>query len=381
MASSIIDSVDDFKQILRNTPGSMIHCAVQRKCYTHHYIALGNTFCDNCNTCDIIHFAKDGWWWEGRVKLVKRYDIQIDITKGLYVYQNDGYPRNNDDFSIAYGRFQRIRSARRGYSVSLYNCEHIVNYILTGQAVSYQLMRASIFKRFLSKLIDLFTERLGQNLSAAVFNGLATSLFMLGFTYYYYLQIKALLDKESKSLGMFGKFKKSVFSWIGRIFKSRVNKTSPEEQRFFSTLLFLLIFDPDEVIGSTNAKALLQRAAPRLPYFTTVATGISTFIVEGFFALSTVRSLKRDLDDNIINSEDFKREIIHSILFVLRVIFTSLIIAFWFFNAKKQFFHPISAFCYGFFGNFASRVFVPCTIEVFCGLYRYFINPENDLNQ
>lgn len=381
MASSIIDSLDDFKQILRNTTGSMIHCAVQRKCYKHHYIALCNTFCDKCNTCDIIHFAKDVCWREGRVKRVKHYEIQIDINKGLCVYQNDSYPRNNDDYSIAYERFQRLQSARRGYSLSLHNCEHIVNYILTGHAVAYQLRRASIFKHFLSKFIDYFTERLGQNLSAAVFNGLATALFMLGFTYYYYLQIKALLVKESKSSGMFGKFKKSVFSWIGRIFKNRENKISPEEQRFLKSMVFLLVLDPDKVFGSTNAMALLQRAAPRLPYFTTVATGISTFIVEGFFALSTVRSLQRDLDNNTINSEDFRREIINEIFFVFRVIFTSLIIAFLFFNSKKQFFRPISAFFYGFVGNFASRVFVPCTIEVFYRLYRYFINPRNDLNQ
>lgn len=374
MASSIINSVDDFKRIIRNTPGSMIHCAVKRKCYKHHYIALGNTFCDSCNTCDIIHFAKDSWWWKGRVKQVKHYDIQIDITRGLYVYQNDGYPSNDGDFLSANDRFKKLQNARRGYSVSLNNCEHIVNYILTGHAVSYQLKRASIFKRILSQLIDLFTEGLGQNLSAAVFNGLATSLFMLGFTYYYYLQIKALLDKENMSRGMFGKIKKSIFSWIGRFFKNRVKKISPEEQRFLNTLVFLLILDPDAVIGSTNAKALLQKAAPRLPYFTTVATGISTFIVEGFFALSTVRSLKTDLDDNTINSEDFKREIRNAILFVFRVIVTSMIIAYLFFNPKKQFFHPISAFGYGFFGNLASRVFVPCTIEVFCRLYSQILN-------
>lgn len=197
---------------------------------------------------------------------------------------------------------------------------------------------------------------------------------MLGFTYYYYLQIKALLDKENMSRGMFGKIKKSIFSWIGRFFKNRVKKISPEEQRFLNTLVFLLILDPDAVIGSTNAKALLQKAAPRLPYFTTVATGISTFIVEGFFALSTVRSLKTDLDDNTINSEDFKREIRNAILFVFRVIVTSMIIAYLFFNPKKQFFHPISAFGYGFFGNLASRVFVPCTIEVFCRLYSQILN-------
>lgn len=205
---------------------------------------------------------------------------------------------------------------------------------------------------------------------------------MVGYTYYYYLQIKALLDKESKSHGMFGKIKKFVFSLIGRIFKNRVNKISPEEQRFLNTLVFLLILDPDAVIGSTNAKALLQKAAPRLPYFTTVATGISTFIVEGFFALSTVKSLKRYLDDNTISSEDFKREIVNSTIFVLKVIFSSLIIAFFFFNSKKQFFHPISAFFYGFFGNLASRLFVQCMKEVIWRLCsRYLINPRNDLNQ
>lgn len=126
------------------------------------------------------------------------------------------------------------------------------------------------------------------------------------------------------------------------------------------------------------AKARLQKAARWLRYFATDAIGIFTLIVEGFFSFLTARSLKRDLQDNFINHEDFKRKIKHAILFVFRVISTSLIIAFLIFNAKKQFFHPITAFLYGFIGNIASRVIVPGTMEVFCILY---CNPQNDHNQ
>lgn len=74
------------------------------------------------------------------------------------MYKNDGYQRNRYDYSTVYGRFQRLQSARRDYSVSPNNCEHILDYILTGHAVSYQLKRVSIFKHILSELIDLFTE-------------------------------------------------------------------------------------------------------------------------------------------------------------------------------------------------------------------------------
>lgn len=378
MASSSITSMDDFKQILRNTTGSMIHCAVQRKCYMykHHYIALCDTFCDKCNTCDIIHFAKDGCWREGRVKRVKHYDIQIDINKGLCVYQNDGYPRNNDDYSKAYKRFQKLQSVNRSYSFSVNKCEHIVNYILTGHAVSYQLRNGSILKRFLSECIDLLTEGLCQNISVAVINGLATSLFMIWFLHFNYLQIKNLFDKENKRRWIFGKFINGVVSWIRSIFKNKnsVNDVSPDEQRFFNTLVYLLILDPDEVTGSTYAKARLQKAARWLRYFATGATVILTFIVEGFFSFLTSRSLKRDLKDNFNNHEDFKRQIKHAILFVFRVIFTSLIIAFLIFNDKKHFFHPITAFLYGFIGNIASRVIVPGTMEVCCILYRFLSN-------
>lgn len=368
-----IKYLEDFKQVLRSTTGSMIHCHVTRKCCNHHYIALSDTFCDNCNTCDIIHFAKDGCWWEGRVQRVKNYDIQIDITKGLSVYQNDGYPRNNDDYSIAYGRFQRLQSARHGYSVSLNNCEHIVNYILTGD-VSYQLRNATFFKRFLSGCIDLFTEGLGQKIVIAIVNGLATSLFMIWFLHFNYVQIKQLFDKDNKRRWIFGKFINGVVSWIRSIFKNSANDVSQDEQRFIDTLVYLLILDPDEVTDSTNAKAHLQKAARWFRYFATGATCILTFIVEGFFFFSNSRSLKRDLDDNTINSEDFKRQIKQAILFVFRVIFTSLIIAFLFFKNKKQFFNPVKAFLYGFIGNIASRIIVPGTMEVFCILFKYLGN-------
>lgn len=374
MASTRINCLEDFKQVLRSTTGTMIHCHVKRKCCSHHYIALSDTFCDNCNTCDIIHFAKDGCWWEGRVKRVKHYDIQIDITNGLSVYQNDGYPKNNDDYSTAYGRFQRLQSARHGYSVSLNNCEHIVNYILTGD-VSYQLRHASFFKRFLSGCIDLFTEGLGQKIVIAIVNGLATSLFMIWFLHFNYVQIKQLFDKDNKRRWIFGKFINGVVSWIRSILKNSANDVSQDEKRFLNTLVYLLILDPNEVTDSTNAKARLQKAARWFRYFVTGATCILTFIVEGFFSFLAARSLKRDLDDNTINSEDFKRQIKQAILFVFRVIFTSLIIAFLFFKDKKQYFNPIKAFFYGFIGNIASRVIVPGTMKVFCILYRYLSNP------
>lgn len=383
MASSVINSVNSFQQILLNAPGSMIHCAVQRTRYKHHYIALGNTFCDNCNTCDIIHFAKDSWWWNGSVKQVNHYHIQIDINRGLYVYQNDDYPRNDGDFSSAKDRFEKLQNASRGYSVSLNNCEHVVNYILTGHAVSYQLRDASIFQRFFLDLIDLFTEGLCKNFLAAVVNGLAPPLFMFGFLYYYYLQIKVLLDTESRDLSGFEKIKRSAVSWFGRIFKNSGNKISPVEQRFLDTLnqQCLLILDPKKVIDSANAKALLEKAAHRLPSFTIATTGILTFIVEGLFSISNVRSLRRDLRDNFINIEDFKRHLLNAILFVLRVILTSFIISRLFSNDKKHFFRPIWAFLCGFIGNFASRFFVTCIMEVFCRLYRYLNNPRNGLNQ
>lgn len=304
---------------------------------------------------------------------MKHYDIQIDITKGLSVYQNDGYPRNNDDYSIAYGRFQRLQSARHGYSVSLNNCEHIVNYILTGD-VSYQLRNASFFKRFLSGCIDLFTEGLGQKIVIAIVNGLATSLFMIWFLHFNYVQIKQLFDKDNKRRWIFGKFINGVVSWIRSIFKNGANDVSQDEQRFIDTLVYLLILDPDEVTDSTNAKAHLQKAARWFRYFATGATCILTFIVEGFFFFTNSRSLKRDLDDNTINSEDFKRQIKQAILFVFRVIFTSLIIAFLFFKNKKQFFNPVKAFLYGFIGNIASRIIVPGTMEVFCILFKYLGN-------
>lgn len=164
-------------------------------------------------------------------------------------------------------------------------------------------------KRFLSECIDLLTEGLCQNISVAVINGLATSLFMIWFLHFNYLQIKNLFDKENKRRWIFGKFINGVVSWIRSIFKNKnsVNDVSPDEQRFFNTLVYLLILDPDEVTGSTYAKARLQKAARWLRYFATGATVILTFIVEGFFSFLTSRSLKRDLKDNFNNHEDFKR--------------------------------------------------------------------------
>lgn len=152
-----IKSFEDLRSFFQPTVRSMIHCAVQRNFlsnYMHYYIVLGHTWHKSCKNCYIIHVSfrgKSSMEWV-KQELYSKEQNKNDIKKGLYMYQNDEYPKNDEDFSKAHDRF-RERWGETDNSNSRKKCKHHLAYILTGcSGLSCQ-------RRSLSNFKDLFTER------------------------------------------------------------------------------------------------------------------------------------------------------------------------------------------------------------------------------
>ena len=72
--------------------------------------------------------------------------ITKDIQNGLYIIESDAYPQNEEEYDQAYGRFQE-RENKENYCVMKNNCEHLVNYILTGEHTSDQIKGMGAYKK------------------------------------------------------------------------------------------------------------------------------------------------------------------------------------------------------------------------------------------
>lgn len=147
-----IKSFEELHPFFQLTGMPMIHCAVQRgfPIYRHDYIVLGHTWHEDFKTCYIIRAYSVDERGKGTVKqeLYSKEQFEDDIKEGLYMYHDDEYPKNDDDYFKAHDRFLE-GWGEIDNSILLKNSGHLVHYILTGLSGSHQLRKG---------LIDLFTD-------------------------------------------------------------------------------------------------------------------------------------------------------------------------------------------------------------------------------
>ena len=155
-----IDSFDQLKALFREDEWSMIHCAVWVPSiwhkYKHHYIVLGHKWNSEYEVTFILHYttetAEKG---NGKVRY-QRYskeDFERDIENGLYVLENDNYPKTDKEFNEAYDRFQE-KEHEENYSIEKNNCEHLTNYVLLAKAFSNQVEKLPWYKRMCAGACD-----------------------------------------------------------------------------------------------------------------------------------------------------------------------------------------------------------------------------------
>ena len=123
----------------------MIHCAVARRIksisYRHHYIVLGHTWCSDCESIEIIHFSASANQSSNGKVLKESYsknNFEEDIENGMYIIESDNFPKNKMEYDKAFGRFKE-REHDENYHILNNNCEHLTNYILTGNHTSEQI--------------------------------------------------------------------------------------------------------------------------------------------------------------------------------------------------------------------------------------------------
>ena len=155
-----IESFDKLKALFREDEWSMIHCAVCVPSiwhkYKHHYIVLGHKWNSEYEVTCILHKTADNAAkCNGKVSY-QRYskeDFEWDIENGLYVLEDDRYPKTEEDFNLAYNRFQE-KEHEENYSIETNNCEHLTNYVLTGKAFSSQIENLPWYKRMFTGSCD-----------------------------------------------------------------------------------------------------------------------------------------------------------------------------------------------------------------------------------
>ena len=284
---------------------TMLHFAVQRPRYMHHFIVLGHTWSDDLDCCHIIHYSSVAQISSGEVRqdIYYKTDFENDIENGLYLFRNENYPTTNEQYQQAFLRVRRRLENNENYSISANNCEHLVYHILTGNPFSSQVNEGSVVTRYFMDLID--DDDIKEMIKDIFIAGGSRIVSSMVYFMYIYGKITQSLEKESKR-GIMNKLKDILVMYYKKIILGTSEKEvfSPVEK----TLMSCLPIDPYTVSKSQEAITKIRKAA--LHYrstimFVTVALTSTAVIIH---TIIKIKSLNKQRRNGIINPRDCNRE-------------------------------------------------------------------------
>jgi hypothetical protein len=134
--------------------------------YSHHFVIISITsMTEELDAVTVGQYTSSGEIFtedsNGIGKFVRetillgqnKTDGIFDFERGLYLIKKRNYPNTEKEFTKAYNRLDEMIDERR-YEISSNNCEHSINYILTGESTSSQSDQVKCGKKCLIDLGD-----------------------------------------------------------------------------------------------------------------------------------------------------------------------------------------------------------------------------------
>jgi hypothetical protein len=134
--------------------------------YSHHFVIISITSTtEELDAVTVGQYTSSGEIFTENSKGIGKFVRQtillgqntpniFDFERGLYLIKKRNYPNTEDESTKAYDRLDEMIDERR-YEISSNNCEHSINYILTGKSTSSQSDQGKCGKRCLIDLCDV----------------------------------------------------------------------------------------------------------------------------------------------------------------------------------------------------------------------------------
>lgn len=354
-----IELIEDLLDRFRPKRRVMFHFAVQRPTYRHHYIAFGYLWNSELKYCIIIHYSsRKPLKGEVILEAYSTKQFKNDIKSGLYLIENEKYPKNDTEYSQAFHRGNERRLSNERYSISENNCEHLVLYILIGTATSLQVKEASLVKRWMIDGIEIFLNT--TNYLAAVVAGGARTISSIVYFKYISYQINLMLENEGRNW-LKNKLQ-NVLAVVPAMIKNLLKKEkclSRNEESLIKNLESFSNLDRNSIVGCKNAMTCVKKAVRDSPKVIAIVSILAQCIVELCIAYYEISSLNDRRERTQISPEDCDREIkrvLFSCVFSICCSTTTLFI--------RDYSAPVTVFVEGFIGVMASHLFGAWFIDI-----------------
>lgn len=249
-----------------NCTGAFVHIAIKRSLGYYHHILVKNwkeakkTIFEYSITFHNLFNHGEVTEKELNEKEIREKELEKNIRDGnVYIIDAPNYPRNYNEILEALERLLN-RLKEKAYAVAYNNCEHLINYVLTGTSKSEQVNNANAIKKF---VIDSFDN--------CFING-ESNLKKIWQSLKYCIPVQCVIEVTKQAV---------------------INEAKKSAIRMGASII-------NETCMSVASKIALTSTA--------LTTFLVTGVVEVFYTKSELSELKRQKEDQIITENDYNRE-------------------------------------------------------------------------
>lgn len=276
----------------------LTHFAIKRSLgYWHHFLATGISEKKKYVEyyMSFVNFFL-GPGEVGKRELSEESFEKAIENKELFIIDKPGYPRNSEEIEKAKDRINASsRLKERKYTVYSSNCEHFVNYIMTGRPNSDQVRDAAKSKVFLIDTIDVLVCYGKRTLSKSSGWAITTPIG--------YLATKSAGKEivQAAAAPVHSSVKPAVLN-VDICTKNMVTHACKNTK-----------FTPTDVLQSPHGVEV-AKTVTRKTFLRSTATSLAvTGVIEAAGLGFDIYQLKKKLNNKRIRERDFKREVTKSV--------------------------------------------------------------------
>ncbi|XP_061167674.1 uncharacterized protein LOC133176579 [Saccostrea echinata] len=289
----LVQSIEEFYKITKY----VAHFAVKRSLgYFHHYIVAGWFDAKN-KVFEYYVCFKNFFTGPGQVAKndISEEEIEEAIAEeNLYVIEAPNYPKTEYQKEQAKARCWK-RLGEKAYTLASNNCEHLVNYIMTGLPYSEQIMNAGVWKMIFVDSFDNVVCRGKRN-----FVKLGSCLLAV------------------KPASAFVKIAvNEVLNVATELIPSPVSNTANSAGRCATNLCKAACknsqYTKSQLLASKECVDVAKTASKTALRKTAGATFIITGLIEGGMAAYEIRKLRKQRKNGFLSKRNFRREVTKSV--------------------------------------------------------------------
>lgn len=287
--SRLVSSLDEIK----NCACAFVHIAIKRPFGYYHHLLVKNWKEAKKTIFEYTVAFFSSLFGQGEVVEEELSEEKLErsiLAKTVYIIDAPDYPKTTEEICKALKRvIERIKE--KLYALAYNNCEHLVNYVMTGKPMSEQINDAGVFKKIFIDSIDHCIVNLKMNLLKL----LGSLITCIPVKYLIQVAVEAVIREATKSAVRVGA---PVIFGTNTCTAKNICKIASKKMGLGSSRL----------LNSEACMTVAEEASKKALKCSAGTTFLVTGAVETLLTCWELSTLKKQKMAGHINPDDYDRE-------------------------------------------------------------------------